>query len=92
MKVTRLICYEGEDEWVRKTLEKSLLKKVGVGLTFGVNKIKLLKETVNGSDQGSWKNTESEDEGRLLDKGSGPHIGESCKGSEGVGSSEEGGV
>jgi len=64
MKVTRLICYEGEDEWVRKTLEKSLLQKVGIGLTLGViNKIKLLKETVNGSDQGSWKNTESKDEG-----------------------------
>ena len=63
MKVTRLITYEGEDEWVRKTLAKSLLKKTGVGLEFGINKIKLLKETVNGSDQGSWENTESKDEG-----------------------------
>jgi len=63
MKVTRLITYEGEDEWVRKTLEKSFLRKVGVGLTFGVNKIKLLKETVHGSDQGSGENIESKDEG-----------------------------
>jgi hypothetical protein len=63
MKVIRVICYEGEDEWIRKTLEKSLLKKVGVNFQMGFNKIKLLKEEIYGSDQGSGKNIESEDEG-----------------------------
>jgi hypothetical protein len=62
MKVTRLICYEGEDEWIRKTLEKSLLKKIGINFRVGFNTIKLLKEEVYGDNQGSGKNIESENE------------------------------
>jgi hypothetical protein len=62
MKVTRLICYEGEDEWIRKTLEKSLLKKIGINFRVGFNTIKLLKEEVYGDNQGSGENIESENE------------------------------
>ncbi len=65
MKVTRTIVYDGEEEWVRKTLEKSLLKKRGMKFRlppFGTITL-IREETEDGSIKGSRKNIESEDGG-----------------------------
>ena len=56
MKVTRVITYEGEDEWVEKTLRESVLKKTGSKFKTPWGEIKLLRQEVeHGSHQGSRK-------------------------------------
>jgi len=44
MRVTRIIIYDGEEAWVLKTLENSILKKRGSRLKTPFGEIKLISE------------------------------------------------
>jgi len=54
MRVRREIIYEGEDNWIERTLRRSILKKRGSKFVTPFGSIKLISE-VRGEENGSIK-------------------------------------
>lgn len=69
MRVTRVIIYDGEEAWILKTLENSVLKKRGSRLKTPFGEIKLISEVKeDGSYQGSRKSDKVKGKGGEVGK------------------------
>lgn len=73
MRVRREIIYEGESDWIEKTLKRSILKKRGNKFVTPFGSIKLVSEVrgeENGSIKGSRKGNKKQETGEGLGGGS----------------------